>query len=211
MALTDRSCVDFAEVLASKAPVPGGGGGSAMVGALGAALGSMVCNLTVGKKAYAAVEDEVKQVLADLDTIRGKMLQLVEEDAVVFEPLAKAYGIKANTPEEKAEKDRVMEAALKKACSVPVEIVKQAMAALKLLDVLGVKGSKLAISDVAVGALFCKSALLGGRFNVIINTSLMKDRPYAEAIDKEIDVLAQEGSALADAISAVVEQRIKKA
>ena len=104
-----------------------------------------------------------------------------------------------------------MEAALKKACSVPVEIVKQAMAALKLLDVLGAKGSKLAISDVGVGALFCKSALLGGRFNVIINTSLMQDRPYAEAIDAEIDALAQQGSALADAIAGVVEQRIRKA
>ena len=211
MALTDKSCVDFAEVLASKAPVPGGGGGSAMVGALGAALGSMVCNLTVGKKTYAAVEDEVKGVLADLDAIRGKMLRLVEEDAVVFEPLAKAYGIKAVTPEEKAEKDRVMEAALRKACSVPVEIVRQSMAALKLLDVLSVKGSRLAISDVAVGALFCQSALLGGRYNVIINTSLMKDREYAAAIDTDIDALATEGAALAEAIAGVVEQRIKKA
>jgi len=210
VSFVDKSCVEFSAALASKAPVPGGGGASAMVGSLGAALGSMVCNLTIGKKAYMDVEEEIKDVLSKTERIREDMLNLVEKDAEVFEPLAKAYGIKAQSPEERVAKDALMERALKTACSVPVEIVKQSLECLKLLAVLGRKGSRLAISDVGVGALFCQAALEGGRFNVIINTSIMKDRAYATSVEQETDRLVRDGLALADEITRTVEQRIKK-
>ncbi|MGE5542764.1 MAG: cyclodeaminase/cyclohydrolase family protein [Bacillota bacterium] len=210
MGFTEKSCVEFSQALASKAPVPGGGGASAMVGALGAALGSMVCNLTIGKKAYREVEEDVKAVLSKVEVIRERMLHLVEQDAVVFEPRSKAYGIKAETPEENAAKDALMEEAHNNACTVPVDIVKEAFRCLELLDDLAQKGSRLAISDVGVGALFCKAALLGGRFNVIINTEAMKDREYASRIDAEVNGIVERGSALADAITQKVEQRIKR-
>jgi len=205
-----KPCVEFSEALASKDAVPGGGGASAMVGALGSALGSMVCNLTIGKKAYKHVEDDVKLALENTERIRVRMLELVDKDAEVFAPLAKAYGIKATTPEEKAAKQQLMEEALKNAATVPEAIVQEAYACLKQLEKLAEKGSKLAISDVAVGALFCKAALHGGRFNVIINTSMMRDTDYATSIEREIDRLVEEGSQLADSICETVEKRIKK-
>lgn len=210
MSLTENSCVQFADALASKAAVPGGGGASAMVGALGAALGSMVANLTIGKKAYRNVEAEIQEALAQTEAIRLKMLSLVQEDAHVFEPLSKAYGIKATTPEEKAEKDAIMEDALKNASTVPLEIARQAVACLRWLEVLGSKGSKLAVSDAGVGAHFCKAALLGGQFNVVINTSMMKDREYALGVDQEIEALVAEGSELAARVASIAEDRIKK-
>lgn len=210
MSFVDKSCVEFLEALASKEAVPGGGGASAIVGALGSALGSMVCNLTIGKKAYKHVEEDVKRLLEKTESIRIKMLSLVDQDAEVFRPLARAYGIKANTPEEKAAKDSLMEDALKNAATVPMDIVKQAHACLTLLADLAEKGSKLAISDVAVGALFLRAALHGGKFNVIINTSLMKDREHAAALEAEVSHLVSTGSALADSICETVEKRILK-
>jgi len=210
VSLVDKSCVEFSEALASKAPVPGGGGASAFTGALGAALGSMVCNLTIGKKAYKAVEEEVKNILSSTERVRQRMLALVDEDAVVFEPLAKAYGIKAETPVEAAKKQELMETCLKQAATVPEAIVREALACLELLEALAGKGSRLAISDVAVGVALCKAALEGGRFNVVINTSLMKDREYADRLDSEVDGLVTGGRALADRVTGLVEQRMKK-
>ena len=104
MSFINKSCKDFTEVLASKAPVPGGGGASALVGALGMALGNMVGALTVGKKKYAAVEEEIKALMAQAETLQTELLSLVEKDAEVFAPLAAAYSMPKETEEEKAEK-----------------------------------------------------------------------------------------------------------
>ena len=113
MGFSDKSCSEFVEVLATKAPVPGGGGASAMVGALATALGNMVGSLTVGKKKYAAVEEEMWALKDRCDRLQKDFLHLVERDAEVFEPLARAYSMPKNTEEEKAEKARVMEIVLR--------------------------------------------------------------------------------------------------
>ena len=115
MGFSDKSCSEFVEVLATKAPVPGGGGASAMVGALATALGNMVGSLTVGKKKYAAVEEEMWALKDRCDRLQKDFLHLVERDAEVFEPLARAYSMPKNTEEEKAEKARVMEIVLRDA------------------------------------------------------------------------------------------------
>ena len=122
MGFSTSTCTEFVEVLSSKAPVPGGGGASALVGAVGTALGNMVGSLTVGKKKYADVEDEMWELKKKCDQLQKDFLHLIERDAEVFEPLSKAYGMPRETEEEKAEKARVMEAALKEACSVPMEM-----------------------------------------------------------------------------------------
>ena len=109
MGFSTSTCTEFVEVLASKAPVPGGGGASALVGAVGTALGNMVGSLTVGKKKYADVEDEMYELKAKCDQLQKDFLRLIERDAEVFEPLSKAYGMPKETEEEKAEKARVME------------------------------------------------------------------------------------------------------
>ena len=140
MGFSTSTCTEFVEVLASKAPVPGGGGASALVGAVGTALGNMVGSLTVGKKKYADVEDEMWELKAKCDQLQKDFLRLIERDAEVFEPLSKAYGMPRETEEEKAEKARVMEIVLKDACSVPMEIMEKCCEAIDLIVEFAAKG-----------------------------------------------------------------------
>lgn len=191
MGFSTVPCDEFVTVLASKAPVPGGGGAAALVGAVGTALGNMVGSLTVGKKKYAAVEEEMQELKAKADGLQKELLRLVERDAEVFEPLSRAYGMPKETEEEKAEKARVMEAALKDACSVPMEIMEKCCEAIDLLVEFAAKGSTLAISDAGVGAAFCKAALEGASLNVYINTKSMADREYAESLNKKCDEMLE--------------------
>ena len=107
-----QTCEDFIEVLASKAAVPGGGGASALAGAIGIALGNMVGSLTVGKKTYADVEEEIIECKKQADEIAKEFLELMDKDAEAFEPLSKAYGLPKSTPEELAKKEEIMEEAL---------------------------------------------------------------------------------------------------
>jgi formiminotetrahydrofolate cyclodeaminase len=206
----EYSCKEFTDALASGAPVPGGGGASALVGALGTALGSMVGNLTLGKKKYESVQDDIKAILEKAQLLKEQLLSLVDKDAEVFEPLSKAYGLPKNTEEEKRKRDEIMENALRMACSVPVEIMEKAMEAIALHEELATKGSRIAISDVGVGVLLCKSALMGASLNVFINTKLMKDRQYADEINSRVDEMLKSGIKRADAVYMEVESGLRK-
>ncbi|MBQ9764686.1 MAG: cyclodeaminase/cyclohydrolase family protein [Lachnospiraceae bacterium] len=190
----------FLEELSSKAPVPGGGGASAMVGAAGCSLGSMVGNLTLGKKKYADVEEDIKVLIDKSEKLKEELLVLINEDAKAFEPLSKAYGLPKETPEEIAYKEKIMEEALYAASIVPLDIMRKIYEMIVLHEEYKNKGSRLAISDVAVGVIFCKSALLGASMNVFINTKSMKNRETAEKLNSEADKLIADGSKLADEI-----------
>ena len=207
--MIDKSCAEFIEILASKEPVPGGGGASALVGAIGMALGSMVGNLTLGKKRYADVQDDIQAILEKTSALQENLLALVQKDAEVFEPLSKAYGLPSKTDEEKAAKDIVMEDALKLACSVPIEIMERAMECIALHEELAQKGTSIAISDVGVGILFVKSALIGASLNVYINTNSMKDKAYAAQINEKADAMIRDGGEKADAIFDAVFKQIR--
>lgn len=209
MGFSTVPCNEFVEVLASKAPVPGGGGASALMGAIGTALGNMVGSLTVGKKKYADVEEEMYELKAKCDKLQADLLTLVEKDAEVFEPLSKAYGMPRETEEEKAEKARVMEIVLKDACSVPMEIMEKCCEAIDIITEFAAKGSTLAISDAGVGAAFCKAALEGASLNVYINTKSMKNREYAEELNKKADDMLAVYPKKADEIFASVLGRLK--
>ena len=206
----DQSVRAFTEVLASKAPVPGGGGVSALVGALGTALGSMVGALTVGKKKYAAVEEEIKGLMEQAEMLQTELLSLVEKDAEVFAPLAAAYGMPKETKEEKAEKARVMELVLKDACSVPLEIMEKCCQAIDLHREFAEKGSVLAVSDAGVGVIFAKAALQGASLNVFINTGSMQDRAYAETLNEKAEKMLMEYTVAADEVYAKVYSQLKK-
>ena len=209
MAFSEKSCREFVEELASKAPVPGGGGASAFLGAVGTALGNMVGSLTVGKKKYAAVEEEMQSLKQRCDVLQEEFLRLIDRDAEVFTPLAAAYGMPKNTEEEKREKDRVMEEALKEACSVPMEIMKRCCEAITLTKDFAEKGSVLAVSDAGVAAVFLKAALKGAALNVFINTRSMKDREYAAVLDEEADRLLGEYTELAETVYVYVTGRLR--
>ena len=209
MGFSTVPCNEFVEVLASKAPVPGGGGASALVGAIGTALGNMVGSLTVGKKKYADVEEEMYELKGKADALQKELLHLIERDAEVFEPLSKAYGMPRNTEDEKAEKALDMEIVLKDACSVPMEIMERCCEAIDLIEVFAEKGSTLAISDAGVGATFCKAALEGASLNVFINTKSMKNREYADELNKKADEMLSVYTKKAEEIYQSVAARLR--
>lgn len=191
---------EFLEKLSSKAPVPGGGGASAVGAAIGNGLGQMVANLTIGKKKYKDAEPEIRELLGKMEVLGQEFMRLADADAEVFAPLAAAYRLPSETEEERAKKDEIMEENLLAASLVPIEIMEKAIAMLAILEVLGQKGSRMAISDVGVGVQFVRAALLGAVMNVYINTKSMKIRTKAEELNAYADRLVAEGTKKADKI-----------
>jgi len=195
MAFRDQSIDAFMQDLSSKAPIPGGGGASALVGALCAALTHMVASLTVGKPKYAAVEAEMNAVLTQTESLTNRFLALMDEDASAFEPLAQAYRLPKETEAEKAEKTRVMEAALRSAVKPPLLIMETCALAVPLIALCAGKGSVVAVSDAGVAASLCRAALEGASLNVFINTQGMQDKAYAAALNQRArELLAQYGA-----------------
>jgi formiminotetrahydrofolate cyclodeaminase/kynurenine formamidase len=204
-----QSCEDFVHALASKTPVPGGGGAAALVGAVGTALGNMVGSFTVGKKKYAAVWEEITSLQGKADKLQEDLLTLIERDAQVFEPLSQAYGLPKGTPEEMAHKEKVMETALREASSVPMEIIVKTCEAIDLLQDFAAKGTAIAISDAGCGAACAKAALSSAALNVFINTKGMKDRGYAEALNQKTNELLHTYGKKADEIYQLVTDRLR--
>lgn len=199
--MTEQSTIqEFLETLSSKAPVPGGGGASALAGAVGAALGQMVANLTIGKKRYAEVEEEMQDWRNKLEGLMEEFLRLAKEDEAVFAPLAACYSLPRETDEQKALRDRMMEENLLAASMVPLAVMEKSMAALALLEELGRKGSVMAVSDVGVGTQMIRAALLGAVMNVYINTKSMKNREKAGELNRKAEEMVREGVRLADEI-----------
>ena len=200
MNTAEQTCQGFLDALASKAPVPGGGGASALVGALGAALCTMVGNYTVGKKKYADVEEDVKALMARAEDIRARLLALVDADAEAFEPLSKAYAI----PKEDPSREAVMEKCLRDAAATPMAILRLICEAIDLHREMLDKGSVIMLSDVGTGVIFCQSALLGAALNVKVNTKSMSDRDFARAMDEEVDALVAKYRVIARQVYDVV-------
>ncbi len=207
--MLEKSCQEFIDVLASAEPVPGGGGAAAYAGALGVALGSMVANLTVGKKKYAAVQEDIALILDKAVSLQNRLAGLVQRDAQVFEPLSKAYGLPKETAEQQLLRNQVMEEALLAASLVPLEIMEQAYEGLLLHAELAEKGSRLAVSDVGVGVQMLRAAILGAAMNIFINVKSMENRRQAEEIREKAEKLIAGGAALADEIYRKVEEAIR--
>lgn len=208
MEFAKLNCGDFIEALASKEPVPGGGGASALVGAVGTALGNMVGSLTLGKKKYADVQGDILLLKEKADTLQKEFLVLLTKDAEVFEPLSKAYGMPAETGEQKLQKQAVLERELKNCAEIPLEIMKKCCNAIDLHAEFAQKGTAIVISDVGVGVSFCKSALEGASLNVFINTKMMKDRNYADKLNAEAEEMLAVFTKKANEIFADVRERL---
>lgn len=187
---------EFLDALADSSPVPGGGGASALAGALAAALCSMVGNLTTGKKKYAAYEEDIQRILKEAVAAAEDLYELIAADAKAFAPLAEAYGI----PKDDPTREGIMEEALQAASAVPMRIAERAFSLLPLLEELEEKGSRLALSDVAVAASLCGSALESAVMNVYINTRLMKDRECAAEMNEKALQLVEEGKKRCEAV-----------
>lgn len=189
---------EFVHILSSKSPVPGGGGAASLSASLGCALGSMTANLTLGKKKFELYEEDNKILLEKLSTCQEELLEFIDRDAAAFEPLSKAYKLPKNTKEEIQYKVQVMEAALLDASLIPIKIMEKSIEALSLLTGLSKHCSKMAVSDIAVGAQFLRSSIAGASINVYINTASMQNRELAEQLNQKADILAAEGTKQAD-------------
>lgn len=183
--MTNLSCTDFALRLASSAPVPGGGGAAALAGALGVALCSMAGNLTLGRKKYAAVEEDIRRILASAEALQARLLALVDEDAELFEPLSRAYSI----PKDAPDRDEILKKATLNACTAPLEMMRCTAEAIDLLEEMLEKGSVMLVSDVGCGAILCRAALQAASLNIFINTKTLSDRAAAARLDEEADKL----------------------
>ena len=184
------SLLDFLADLSSKNPTPGGGGASALIGAIGASLCSMVANLTSGKQKYAQHQSDIENILSIASQEIPLLIGLIEKDAETFEPLAKAYGI----PKEDPDREGILEGALVAACSVPMETLAKMEKIVSLVEELAEKGSRLAVSDIGVAAAACRAAMEGAAMNVYINTKLMKNRERAEKLNAEANGMLESGA-----------------
>ena len=185
--LTDHSCSRFSELLASGASVPGGGGAAALCGALGVSLCSMVGNFTTGKKKYAAVEADVQRMLAEGETLRARLLELVEEDAAAFEPLSKAYAI----PKDAPERAEVLRRETLNACKAPLEMMRCCGKAIELIAEMEQKGSVLLVSDAGCAAAISGAALESAAMNVFVNTGALQGDPAAAKLQSEAEALLE--------------------
>ena len=194
--MLEKSLNEFTALLAAKTSVPGGGGASALVGALGLALGNMVGNFTLGKQKYADVEPDIRQLMDEAQAIQDRLLACVEADAAAFEPLSRAYAIPKDDPSREA----VMEKCLRDAAAVPFEILELACRGILLHRDFAQKGSAMMVSDAGTGVIFCWAALYGAALNVKVNTKLMTDRAYADDLNRRVDALMDEYWKIADAV-----------
>ena len=179
----------FINTLASKEPTPGGGGASAMVGTVSAALCSMVANLTAGKKKYAQYQEDIERILRYLEEAVWEINSYIEKDADAFAPLAEAYKI----PKDDPKKAEIMEKALLAAAVVPMELAGKLYDLIPVMEELEEKGSKMALSDVAVAAVCCKAAMEGAVMNVYINTKSLTNPLISKGLNEKAMKLVADG------------------
>ena len=181
---------------ASGKPAPGGGSVSACVGALGAALTSMVCNLTIGKEQFAAVEERMKEVLAAAEAARARLQQLLQEDTTAYSGVLAAYRLPKDTPEQRAARHDAVQRGLVVAAGVPLEICREAVGVCRLAKVAAELGNANAVTDAGIGALLGEAGAVGAALNVRINLGSIEDEDYVRATRRELDALLAEAAAL---------------
>ncbi len=206
--LTAKPVTTFLDELASSAPAPGGGSVAALAGALGAALVSMVCNLTVGKKKYADVQDDIQALLEQSEALRHELVDLLEADVRVYTSVSKAYKMPRETEEEKAARREAIQAALKDATEVPMKVAEACVKILDLCTPAAEKGNVNAVSDAGVAALMAEAALRSAALNVLINLGAIKDEEFVRRERARLDALLAGKSALKDEIYELVVEKL---
>lgn len=193
--LAEQDIQSFCTALISKSPVPGGGGASALAGALAACLGGMAIQLTRGKKKFIPVDEMLKAQLESLEESRKTLLHCMDEDAAAFEPLSKAYGMPAETKQQKEQKQAVLETCLCRAAQPPMKILQTGAEVAASLQALSGHISKLVISDLGCAAAMARACMQCAAMNVWVNAQLMKDRAKAETLYAESRDVLERGTA----------------
>jgi formiminotetrahydrofolate cyclodeaminase len=199
----------FLDELASKQPTPGGGGAAALAGAMSAALCSMVCNLTIGKKKYAEIEPAMQELLNKSETLRSRLSELIARDAEAFEALIKAFRLPKETEVEREIRAQEVESATKNAALVPLEIMRHCCDILPLAFAV-TKGNEQAVSDAGVSAILAAAGAQSAALNVHINLSGLRDREWAKARFEEVNRMLKESHEGAEAVLKIVSQKISR-
>ena len=199
----------FLDELASSSPAPGGGSVAALSGALGAALISMVCNLTIGKKKYADVEADMRKIAQQSEELRHQFTVLVDKDAVAFGKVMEAYSLPKDTDPQKALRGAAVREATKEATLVPLEVMKHCIDALALAQQVASRGNLRSISDAGVGALMLHTACEGAALNVHINLNTLDDPEFVGWKTDEVASLLSTSRMMLDEIQAIVEEKMK--
>ncbi len=206
---TAKTLNQFLEELASSAPVPGGGSGSALAGALGAGLLSMVCNLTIGKKGYEDVQEEMRRILARSEEIRLTLPKLLQADTEVYSQVMAANRMPRKTDDEKTARDAAMQKALQAAAEIPLQIAALCAEIVELCLPAAQKGNKWAVSDAGVGALLAEASMRGALLNVEINLASIKDAAFVSAMRERMARITTGKAELKEQVMSVVLRTIQ--
>ncbi len=206
--IKDQPIQQVLDELASKASTPGGGSAAAIMGAMGAALGSMVGNFTVGKKGYEDVDAEMRETLEKTEQLRDRLTDMIRADIEVFNNVMNAYGMPKDTDEQKAERSQTIQTALRDATDVPLECAQAAAEVLKLCKPLAEKGNKNVISDAGVAVLAAEAALRSAALNVYINIGGIKDEEFKQSRQKQLDEALAGTRELTDEVYDIVKSRL---
>jgi formiminotetrahydrofolate cyclodeaminase len=206
--IKDKSIQVFLDELASKASTPGGGGAAAIMGAMGAALVSMVCNLTIGKKNYEDVEDELKDVLDKAENLRERLTDMIREDVEVFDQVMGAYGLPKETDEEKAARSKAIQGALRAATDVPLDCAVACADVIDLSKIAAEKGNLNVISDAGVAVMAANAALRSAALNVYINIGGIKDKAFAEEREVKLEKILKGSDEKTEEIYQLVKSKL---
>lgn len=202
------SIENFLDQLASSQPAPGGGSAAAMMGAIGAALVSMVANLTAGKPKYAEVESEVAALLAQSETLRLKLIQALQDDVDAYNTVMEAYRLPKETDEQKAARSDAVQAALKLATKAPLGCARLALEVMPLAKRIAEIGNASAIADSSVAAIAAQAAMRSAVLNVLVNTAAIHDKAFCKPYIVEAEHLLAKGAALESEIFIMVKRKI---
>lgn len=198
----------FLDDLASKAATPGGGSAAAVMGAMGAALVSMVCQLTVGKKNYEAVDADMRALLQRAEALRERLAGMVQADVAAFDTVMAAYGLPKDSEEEKSRRSAAIQAALKQATEVPMECARACAEAIALSREAAEKGNRNVISDAGVAVMAAYGALKSAALNVYVNTGAIRDPAFVEQRVAELEAILAANEAATDEIFALVKSKL---
>ena len=204
----EKRVSEFLDALASKEPVPGGGSAAALGGALGAALISMVCNLTVGKKGCQDVEKPMVDLLTKSEALRGQLAELLEADTQVYGRVMAAYRRPRKTPEQKQVREAAMQTALKEAAEVPLAIAECCAQIVDLALPAAEMGNQWAVSDAGAGVLLAEASMRAVLLNVYINLSSIKDEDYAQRTLARIATVTAGKDETKERVLKIVRERI---
>ena len=206
--ITQRPVETFLNELASAAPTPGGGSAAAIMGAMGAALLSMVCNVTLGKKGQEAVESDMRAVRDETERLRARLTAMVAEDIAAFDGLMAAYRLPKTSDEEKSRRAEAIQLNLRAATETPLACARACAEVVMLARPAAEKGFAGVVSDAGVGVLAAHSALRSAALNVYINAPSLKDRAYATAATTEVEALIERCARESEAVFDLVRGRV---